>query len=92
MTESKSVTVDAGGGADYTSIQAAIDDLIPRASEYEIDINVNAGDYTSEDLYIPPTKGNRTRPNGTERVAIQITGDQSTPSNVKVGSAFVDTC
>lgn len=83
------VTVDADGGGDYRSIQAAIDNELPWLVEHEVDISVADGTY-DEDLVIPPYVANWAEATSEgERVPIQITGDRGSPGNVRVGSAMV---
>jgi hypothetical protein len=84
------VTVDAGGGQDYTSIQSAIDDC-PIFLRHEYIIEVNNGDYSSEDLKVE-TVINGGEGAGTDAGAstnLRIRGDATTPSNVTVGSCHV---
>lgn len=89
-----SVTVAADGTGDYSTIQAAIDDA-PLAPQDLYEILVADGDYSTEDLLIPPYLGQDDnvsnpvsgygRPNG----RILLRGNPTTPSNVKIGSMCV---
>jgi len=50
--EAKTITVDASGGADYTTIQEAVCQ-VPFILRHKYIISVNAGTY-DEDVYLPP--------------------------------------
>jgi hypothetical protein len=90
-TESTTVTVDAAGGADYTSIQDALNN-IPLFILHSYAINVRDGDYTSEGtLIVPPhVLSYIDRDTNDESVNITIYGDVTTPTNVKTGAWIVD--
>jgi len=90
-TGDKTVTVDASGGGDFTSIQEAIDNELAVIQRHKLKIDVAAGDYSTEDVYVPPTLVSRV-PYGstTEWRSLEIVGDRTTPSNVDVGSFFLD--
>lgn len=83
------VTVDSSG-ADYTSIQAAVDD-IPFLLYDEVVIDVASGfNASTEDLLVQPIHG------GTGTVSalgwehkVRIIGDTTTPSNNPLGSVMV---
>lgn len=80
------VTVDAGGGGDYESIQAAINNEVPWLVQHPIDIKVTGGTY-DEDVLLPPYMSNWAEQSDRgERIPIQITGNTNSPSNVKVKS------
>ncbi|UPV76663.1 hypothetical protein M0R89_19215 (plasmid) [Halorussus limi] len=85
-TGSVGVTVDSGGGGDYESIQAAINNEVPWLVQHPIDIGVKGGTY-DEDILLPPYMSNWAEQGDRgERIPIQITGDTNSPSNVKVNS------
>jgi hypothetical protein len=88
-TSSISVSVDSSG-EDYSSIQAAIDD-IPFLLYDAVEINVASGfDASTEDLLIDQTAaGTETTSYGGFEHKVTITGDTTTPSNNPLGSIVV---
>ncbi|WP_225741237.1 C1q-like domain-containing protein [Halorussus halophilus] len=100
--QDKTLTVDAGGGADYTSIQDAVD-AVPKLLRHEYLIDVAAGIY-DEDVIIRGshnigfTEGDTllaadgTAISAGENAGLQIVGDISAPSNVSVNSITVTGC
>ena len=86
--EAKTITV--GTDKDYQTIQEAIDQ-VPIFLKHQYKINIDAGTY-SEDVIINPTftYGN-TRGDITEGAtgALWLTGDTTTPTNVKVKSFMI---
>lgn len=83
-------TVNVPG--DYDTIQAALDD-VPVVLNHNYEITIDAGDYTGEGaLQTRPSVGGYTGGNaglGWEH-KLTITGDTTTPSNVKIHSLLFD--
>jgi len=83
FSSQSSVTVTVG--SDYPTIQAALDDapLWLKETTHNYIINVPDGDYSTEDLTVPTVLGEGD---------LVITGNETTPSNVTVGTIYVGAC
>jgi len=87
LEESKTVTVDPSGGADYTSIQDAFDNEAPiRIGKNEANLTIDLADGTySEDVLLhnvfAPGNGK-----------VKIVGNATTPANVKIDTISLTNC
>lgn len=78
--------------ADYNTIQAAVND-IPVILNHSYEITIDDGDYSTEDVLVPQTYGGRAMNTGISwEHKLQITGNQTTPANVKIGSIVMNGC
>jgi len=88
LTSPKTVTVDPGGGEDYTSAQDAVDNEAPYfVGINQLTIYLNDGTY-NEDVTVEGVHGDR----GIGNDAIVFVGDTTTPSNVDGLSFAVKNC
>ena len=86
LVSDKTITIDAAGGEDYTSIQTALDNELPLevGESATIKFDVKAGTY-AEDVVIESVKGHRNQ-------NVLLEGDPATPSNVVVDTITVAGC